>query len=50
VAAHLEPGGCFGIGVGVPELQRLPPGETILAEPFTSTSREHVSVWEKPAA
>jgi SAM-dependent methyltransferase len=29
VAAHLEPGGCFVIEVGVPELQRLPPGETI---------------------
>ena len=27
-AAHLEPGGCFVIEVGVPELQRLPPGET----------------------
>jgi SAM-dependent methyltransferase len=117
VAAHLEPGGCFVIEVGVPELQRLPPGETILAfhvsetrwgfdeyevatqgltshhfevvdgsverlsvpfryawpaeldlmaelagmrlrerwsgwkrEPFTSDSRQHVSVWEKPAA
>ena len=117
VASHLEPGGCFVIEVGVPELQRLPPGETILAfhvsesrwgldefdvanqglvshhftvvddrlervsipfryawpaeldlmaelagmrlrerwsgwkrEPFTSESRSHVSVWEKPAA
>ena len=115
VAAHLEPGGCFVIEVGVPELQRLPPGETVrpfhvsearwgfdeydvanqgltshhfeivdgtaehssipfryawpaeldlmaqLAgmrlrerwsgwqrEPFTSESRQHVSVWEKP--
>ena len=28
VAAHLEPGGCFVIEVGVPELQRVPPGET----------------------
>jgi SAM-dependent methyltransferase len=28
VAAHLEPGGCFVIEVMVPELQRLPPGET----------------------
>jgi SAM-dependent methyltransferase len=28
VAAHLEPGGCFVIEVTVPELQRLPPGET----------------------
>jgi SAM-dependent methyltransferase len=31
VAAHLEPGGCFVIEVGVPALQRLPPGETIRA-------------------
>ncbi len=30
-AAHLEPGGCFVIEVGVPGLQRLPPGETIRA-------------------
>jgi SAM-dependent methyltransferase len=28
VAAHLEPGGCFVIEVGIPQLQRLPPGET----------------------
>jgi SAM-dependent methyltransferase len=117
VAAHLEPGGCFVIEVGVPALRQLPPGETIRAfhvsetrwgldeydvarqgltshhftiiderlerlsipfrytwpseldlmaelagmrlrerwsgwkrEPFTSDSRNHVSVWEKPAA
>ncbi len=116
VAAHLEPGGRFVIEVGVPELQRLPPGETVLPfligesrwgfdeydvvrqgltshhfeivsgraerlsvpfryvwpseldlmaemagmrlrerwagwkrEPFTSDSRQHVSVWEKTA-
>jgi SAM-dependent methyltransferase len=115
VAAHLAPGGCFVIEVGVPGLRRLPPGETIRAfhvsearwgidefdvaaqgltshhfeivdgrlerfsvpfryawpsefdlmaqlagmslrerwgdwkrEPFTSDSRKHVSVWEKP--
>jgi SAM-dependent methyltransferase len=30
-AAHLEPGGCFVIEVYVPELQRLPPGETVHA-------------------
>jgi SAM-dependent methyltransferase len=29
VAAHLEPGGCFVIELGVPDLQRLPPGETM---------------------
>ena len=28
VAAHLRPGGCFVIEVGVPGLRRLPPGET----------------------
>jgi SAM-dependent methyltransferase len=31
VAAHLEPGGCFVIETGVPQLQRLPPGETVRA-------------------
>jgi SAM-dependent methyltransferase len=30
VAAHLEPGGCFVIEVGIPELQRLPRGETFV--------------------
>jgi SAM-dependent methyltransferase len=30
-AAHLEPGGCFVIEVGIPGLQRLPPGETVRA-------------------
>jgi hypothetical protein len=33
VAAHLQPGGCFVIEVMVPDLQRLPPGETF--RPFT---------------
>lgn len=28
-AAHLVPGGCFVVEVMVPDLQRLPPGETI---------------------
>jgi SAM-dependent methyltransferase len=28
VASHLEPGGCFVIEVTVPDLRRLPPGET----------------------
>jgi hypothetical protein len=117
VAAHLEESGCFVIEVGLPDLQRLPPGETVrpfevsatrlgfdeydvvsqglishhytvvdgtlevvsmpfryvwpseldlmarLAgmtlrnrwsgwnrEPFTSDSRKHVSVWEKPGS
>jgi len=115
VAAHLEPGGCFVIEVGVPDLRRLPPGQTAVpfqvsptqwaydvydvatqamssnyvsivdgrgeyttfpfryvwpseldlmarlaglrlrdrwdrwsGEPFTSESRQHVSVWQKP--
>ncbi len=117
VSAHLDPGGCFVIEVGVPALRWLPPGQNVhpfhigesswgfdeyevatqamtshyfeivdgraervsipfryvwpseldlmaeLAgmrlrerwagwnrEPFTSESRKHVSVWEKPAA
>ena len=29
VATHLEPGGRFVIEVGIPELRRLPPGETM---------------------
>jgi SAM-dependent methyltransferase len=39
VAAHLEPGGCFVIEVGVPALRRLPPGE-----------RFHVFSFESPVA
>lgn len=31
VAAHLSPGGCFVIEVNVPALQRLAPGDTVLA-------------------
>jgi SAM-dependent methyltransferase len=37
MAAHLEPGGCFVIEVGVPSLQRLPPGETVRAFAVTPT-------------
>jgi hypothetical protein len=37
VAAHLEPGGCFVIEVMVPELQRLPPGDTVRAFEVTPT-------------
>jgi SAM-dependent methyltransferase len=29
VAGHLEPGGCFVVEIGVPELQRVPPGDTM---------------------
>jgi SAM-dependent methyltransferase len=37
VAAHLEAGGCFVIEVYIPELRRLPPGETIHAFDVTPT-------------
>jgi Methyltransferase domain len=37
VAAHLEPGGCFVIEVEVPELRRLPPGETVRVFTMTPT-------------
>ena len=37
VAAHLQPGGCFVIELYIPELQRLPPGETIRAFTVTPT-------------
>ena len=36
-AAHLEPGGCFVIEVGVPALQRLPPGASIVAFRLSET-------------
>jgi SAM-dependent methyltransferase len=36
-ADHLEPGGCFVIEVGVPQLQRLPPGETVRAFALSPT-------------
>ena len=38
VAAHLEPGGCFVIEVGIPALRQLPPGETIHAFHVGETS------------
>jgi SAM-dependent methyltransferase len=116
VAEHLQPGGCFVIEVGIPDLRRLPPGQNVVSfhvsptrwgfdvydvatqamssnyvevadgrgeytsipfryvwpaeldlmaqiaglrlqerwdgwtrQPFTSDSRQHVSIWEKPA-
>jgi SAM-dependent methyltransferase len=36
-AAHLEPGGCFVIEVGVPGLRHLPPGETLHAFHMSET-------------
>jgi SAM-dependent methyltransferase len=38
-AAHLRPGGSFVIEVGVPDLQRLPPGQTVV--PF-DVGEEHL--------
>ena len=37
VAAHLEPGGCFVIEVGVPSLRQLPYGETFHAFRLSDT-------------
>ena len=37
VAGHLQPGGCFVIEVSIPQLQRLPPGETVHAFTVTPT-------------
>jgi SAM-dependent methyltransferase len=47
VAGHLEPGGCFVIECYVPELRRLPPGETV--HPFDITS-EHFGFEEYDVA
>jgi SAM-dependent methyltransferase len=46
-AAHLRPGGCFVIEVGVPDLQRLPPGETV--RPF-ELSADHLGFDEYDVA
>jgi SAM-dependent methyltransferase len=46
-AAHLEPGGCFVVEILVPDLQRLPPGETV--RPF-HVSEEHVGFDEYDVA
>ena len=42
-AAHLQPGGCFVIENYIPELRRLPPGET--THVFTATPT-HIGVGE----
>jgi SAM-dependent methyltransferase len=39
VAAHLEPGGCFVVEVGVPSLRSLPPGETMVFFHYESPTR-----------
>lgn len=46
-AWHLEPGGCFVIEVGVPDLRRLPPGEVYV--PF-DVSETHVGIDEYDVA
>jgi SAM-dependent methyltransferase len=47
VAAHLEPGGCFVIEVGVPGLRTLPPGERFQVFDF---SADHVGIDEYDVA
>jgi SAM-dependent methyltransferase len=47
VAAHLEPGGCFVIEVGIPQLRRLPPGQTFV--PF-DVSQTHLGFDEYDVA
>lgn len=42
-AAHLAPGGCFVIEVGVPDLQRLPKGESFLVFDF---GERHIGIDE----
>src|SRR4051812_26610169 len=45
VAAHLEPGGCFVVEVGVPDLRRLPPGQNL--RPFhASPTRWAFDIYE----
>lgn len=46
-AAHLEPGGCFVVEVGVPDLQRLPPGERYVVFDFAD---DHVGIDEYDVA
>ena len=46
-AAHLDPGGCFLIENYIPELRRLPPGET--RHVFTATA-DHIGVEEYDVA
>jgi len=47
VAAHLAPGGCFVIEIGVPRLRRLPEGERFV--PFSVTST-HLGIDEYDVA
>ena len=42
-ARHLQPGGCFVIEVGVPDLRRLPPGERLVAFSMTGIDEYDVA-------
>ena len=44
-AAHLEPGGCFVVEVGVPQLRRLPPGETPISSTRSDSGSPTTEVW-----
>jgi SAM-dependent methyltransferase len=46
-AAHLEPGGCFVIEVTIPDLRRLPPGETFRV---FNASENHLGIDEYEVA
>ncbi len=46
-AAHLEPGGCFVIEVGVPDLRRLPYGERFV---LFDVSEDHIGIDEYDVA
>jgi SAM-dependent methyltransferase len=46
-AAHLQPGGCFVVEVGVPDLRRLPPGQDTV--PFQVTPTRWAYDWYDPA-
>ncbi|MEX0675273.1 MAG: class I SAM-dependent methyltransferase [Gaiellaceae bacterium] len=48
VAAHLEPGGCFVIEVALPQLQRLPPGQTIHPFFYESPTRFGFDEYDLP--
>jgi SAM-dependent methyltransferase len=47
VAAHLEPGGCFVIEVGVPDLRRLPYGERFVV---FDAAEDHIGIDEYDVA
>jgi len=49
-AAHLEPGGCFVVEVGVPDLRRLPPGQDTVLFKVEGAGPTHWAYdWYDPA-